>query len=191
MILTLLGFACVPDLYTPEGQLDDGGDWEAPDNDWPLATPPSGLEAEGFAQGEVAPDMRLHDQHGDEVSLWQFYGSVIVIDVSTMWCGPCKTIASEVDDTWYDYKDDGFMYLTLLPENESGQVPSQDDLNEWADDYGISAPVLADDQGFGYQIEPNGRYPTLMVLDRELKVVEDRVEPAEDAVIRALIESEL
>lgn len=193
MRLCLLGFAvsggCVPVLESPDGVLDSTAAWTAPDNTWPMSAPPTGLEEEGFSEGEVPPDMRLMDQNGQEVSLWQFYGSVVVIDVSTMWCGPCKELAAGVDETWHDYKDQGFMYLTLLPEDNLAQVPDQADLEEWATDYGITAPVLSDAEGYSYIIEPNGRYPTVVVLDRDLKVHEDRVDPAEDATVRIIVES--
>lgn len=189
LVVALGGAGCVPVLTSPEGSLDSSSTWVAPTNSWSLETPPTDLEEEGFGEGEVPPDMRLMDQHGQEVSLWQFYGSVVVVDVSTMWCGPCKEIAGHVDETWKDYEQQGFMYLTVLPEDNVGEVPDQDDLNEWATTFGITAPVLSDDQGYSYIIEPNGSYPTLLVIDRDMRVAEDRVEPAEDGTVRTIVEA--
>ncbi|MBJ93372.1 MAG: hypothetical protein CMP23_02740 [Rickettsiales bacterium] len=34
--------------------------------------------------------------------------------------------------------------ISLMGENEASQTPSQADLRRWADDYGITHPVLAD-----------------------------------------------
>ena len=65
----------------------------------------------------------------------------------------------------------------------------QDDLNDWATTFGITAPVLSDDQGYSYVIEPNGSYPTLLVIDRDMRVAEDRVEPAEDGTVRTIVEA--
>lgn len=186
--LLLFAVGCVPELHSPDSALEQS-DWEAPSNRWATSSPPAGLDAEGFSVGEVPPDMRLMDQFGDEVSLWQFYGSVVVVDVSTMWCAPCKILAQEVNETWHDYQEQGFMYLTLLPQNNVGEVPDQDDLNTWAEDFGIEAPVLADTLGFSDQISPDAQYPTLLVIDRDFQVAEDRVDPAEDATLRALVES--
>lgn len=178
---------CVPELTSPA---DSGsGSWAAPDNGWPASAPPSDLVGEGYSQGQVFPDFLLMDQHGDQVSMWQFYGSVVVVDVSTMWCGPCAKLAEHVDETWNEYSSQGFMYLTLLPEDNVGQVPDQEDLQRWGSDHSISAPILADDAGISAQITPNGEYPTIMVIDREMKVAEDRVNPADDATIRGVVES--
>lgn len=178
---------CVPVLTSPQ---DTGGSaWTAPENSWPVSTPPDDLVGEGYGQGQVFPDFLLMDQHGDPVSMWQFYGNVVVVDVSTMWCGPCAELADHVDETWADYKSQGFMYLTLLPEDNVAEVPDLEDLQRWASDHSITAPVLSDDAGISALITPNGEYPAIMVIDRDMTVAEDRVNPADDATIRALVES--
>ncbi len=187
--------ACVPVLTTPEGAegvVSTGLDWEAPENTWDAADfLPADLAPEGFREGETIPDVRLVDQNGDTVSLWQFYGQVIAIDVSTMWCGPCQGLAKEVDEVWETYHDDGFMYVTLLPENRSGQTPTVEDLVSWGDTHGITAPILSDDWGYAYEIEPNQAWPRVVVVGRDLKVRVNPVVPAEDAAIRDAVEAAL
>ena len=190
--LLLLSLGCTPVLNSPD---DSGADlaWVAPSNTWPMGDgPPEELVAEGFKAGQVPPDMRLKDQHGDEVSLWQFYGYVVALDVSTIWCGPCRELAAEVDEVWNDYKDQDFMYLTMLPEDATGQVPDQADLQEWATDYDISAPVMSDAPGYSYEVVGSAAaFPRIVVMDREMVVSNDEVTPAEDSAIRAAIEAEL
>lgn len=181
---------CVPNLTSPLTE-DSGGDssWVAPVNSWSSSAPPADLEGEGYSVGQVMPDFLLMDQNGDEVALWQFYGSVIVLDISTMWCGPCKDLAKDVTETWHEYDDRGFMYLTLLPEDDQGQVPDQEDLQRWAGDYDIEAPVLSDDIRRSYEMAPDAAYPRVYVIDRGMKVAVDRVNPVSDAQIRAEIEA--
>jgi thiol-disulfide isomerase/thioredoxin len=131
------------------------------------------------------------DQNGDTVSLWQFYGEVIALDISTMWCGPCQLLAREVDEVQEHYEDDGFIYITMLPENIDGDTPNVQNLNQWAERNGVSAPILADDFGHSYDIVPDQVWPRVMIIGRDLRVAEDQVQPAEDAAIRAAIEAEL
>lgn len=179
---------CVPVLTSPEDSSADAG-WQAPENAWPTSAPPEDLEGEGWQEGQVAPDARMVDQNGQEVSLWQFYGSVVVIDVSTMWCSPCQKLAAEICAVRTDYLDQGFEYLTVLSQNKIGEQPSDEDLDTWTSDYDICAPVLRDDADLERELVPDGAFPSLTVLDRDMVVVERRVEPAEDAVLRALVES--
>ncbi len=187
--LALVALACTPSLYSPPDT--DGPDftWEAPENDWGVSEPPSDLVAEGWHEGEVVPDFRMMDQHGQEVSLWQFYGQVIVLDHSTLWCVACQQLAAAVDETWHDYGDQGFMYLTLLSEDLEGEVPDQDELNLWADSFGITAPVLQDDAGVAATVVGDDGFPRLQVLDRDMTLAVDQVNPPTDAQLRAEIEA--
>ena len=76
----LLATGCVPELTSPAGTVLEVSDYTAPENSWPMGeAPPASLAAEGFGSGQVVPDMRLMDQYGDEVSLWQFYGLVVAL----------------------------------------------------------------------------------------------------------------
>ena len=201
-MLYLLTVGClpwiVPSLTTPTDTsepvsscwtevAETGNHWT---EEWPISTP-STLVGEGFAQGQVPPDMCMLDQHGDKVSLWQFYGNVILLDVSAEWCAPCQELAEEVDETWEDYKDQGFMYLTLLTENYSSQIPELSSLEHWAEQHEITAPVLSDSEGYKRQLVPNGAYPKLLLIDRTMKVAVENINPQTDAAIRAVLEDEL
>jgi thiol-disulfide isomerase/thioredoxin len=197
--LLVSAVACTPVLTSPKGASSGEGatsaaDWDPPENSWPTAEAlPGDIEAQGWNEGDIPPDMRLVDQHGDEVSLWQFHGRVIALDISTMWCGPCQILAREVDEVQEHYGYDDFVYLTLLPEDVEGDPPDVADLNVWAERNSVSAPILADfaDAPFAYTIVPEKIWPRVLVIDRDLRVAVDQVQPAADAAIRAAIEDEL
>jgi thiol-disulfide isomerase/thioredoxin len=194
--VSLLLGACTPVLTSPPGATSGetltAADWERPENTWhAVDSLPGDIEAQGWAEGQIPPDARLVDQNGDTVSLWQFYGEVIALDISTMWCGPCQLLAREVDEVQEHYEDDGFIYITMLPENIDGDTPNVQNLNQWAERNGVSAPILADDFGHSYDIVPDQVWPRVMIIGRDLRVAEDQVQPAEDAAIRAAIEAEL
>jgi len=133
----------------------------------------------------------LMDQFGDEASTWQWYGMVLALDVSTIWCGPCAALADAVDDTWKEYADQGFMYVTLLPENNVGAVPDQGDLQFWATEHDISAPILSDGAGWSAQIVPNADYPKIVIVGRDMKVTASAFLPTGDDSIRSAIEAAL
>jgi thiol-disulfide isomerase/thioredoxin len=167
--LLTLPSACVPRLT---GAADVPYVWTPPSNSWAVQVPPDSLQGEGFYTGEVPHDFRLLDQFGDEVSLWQFYGSIVIVDVSTIWCGPCKALAETTEETYQDLASQGVMYLTVIVEDEHNNPPSQEDLNAWVDLFGITAPVIADPEGLWSRdlFALYGAYPMVLILDRELQI---------------------
>ena len=49
-----------------------------------------------------------------------------------------------MEELYQTYRDDGFIVVTLITENYDAETPSQDNLEEWAEEYGLTSPVLAD-----------------------------------------------
>ena len=191
----LFSSACTPELITPEtGDTADTATtfvWDDLDNSWPKAEPPADLVGEGFSTGQVIPNIQLVDQYDDTVALWQFYGDVIFLDISTMWCAPCQDLGEDTQETYEDYQDEGFMYATVLQENMSGETPAVTDLEMWANSYGINAPILSDEFGVTNSATSQGTYPSLLVIGRDLMVVQDNVYPPTDASVRQAIEDAL
>lgn len=183
---------CIPNLVTPGLDTDSGVEpWVPPENGWFQGEPPGDLRAEGFDVGEVVPDFRLADQHGQQVALWQFYGHVIVLDVSTMWCSPCRELAETAQETRDAYADQSVEYVTILVEDIEGENPDTSDLMTWVDYYGLEMPVVADvDKGYSGALVSNGQYPALVVIDRTMQVA-DVVATPTDAALRIAVDAVL
>ena len=180
LLLALTG--CVPHLYTDSAV---PWDWVVPVNSWEVGAPPDGLLGEGFFVGDVIPDVRGQDQFGDEVSLWQFYGGLVVLDISTVWCAPCRDLARGVQETAELYHDRGVTYLTLLGENLEGEPTSPEDCAEWADAFGItSAPVVTDPVEVRRDIVTDNAYPRVIIVGRDLRVEIEEIETPTDPKIR-------
>ncbi len=165
--------------------------WGAPSNSWFVGDVPTDLEGEGFGVGEVALDFLVPDQFDESVSLWQFYGQLILVDISTLWCAPCQDLAEDAEETYQDFKGQGFVYLTLLPEDLEYEVPSQDDLMLWVDRFELTAPVLADDMAWAEPLVPSGGFPRLILIGRDMRVIDPEIYPITDARIRDLVEANL
>ena len=185
--MLLLLFACIPELTSQKvGACAEG----LPENEWPVGEPPVNLDGEGFEVGEVVPDQCVPDQHGDDVALWQFYGRVWVLDVSTMWCAPCQELARGLPEVMVHFADEEFSYVTVLAEDLGSDVPDQAELTEWATTFEITQPVLADEVGFTSGIVRNGVYPAVLVVGRDM-VVQTRLDvPSDEAIVEA-VEGEL
>jgi len=180
---------CVPQLYTTVPP-EPVNDWDAPVNSWTLSEPPPGLAPEGYEVGQVVPDLRLPDQFGEEVALWQFYGSVVLIDIATLWCAPCQALAEDAEETWEDYRDQGFVYLTVMQENLEGDPPEPEDIELWVENYALTSPVLADGDKVAWDAIKNNAYPAVLLIGRDL-VVAERIDPPTAETVREAIEGAL
>ncbi len=145
-----------------------------------------------FQVGQPIPPVVLPDHTGADVELASFAGRLMLLDISTMWCGPCQTLAAEIPATVADYDADSFAYVTVLQEDEHGDPPDQEDLVRWVDVFSLTTPVLGD------ATEPRatgeavieGTFPALLLVDPD-GVVFERIEVAEDAAVRAAIDDAL
>ena len=105
-------------------------------------------------------------------SLYALYGQPIVLDFSTMWCGPCNTAAAHAQEVQDNYADTGLVYITVLIENRQGNPPTDADVQEWINDYGLTtSPVIAGDRSW---LQSGGGtwaltgWPTFYYIDREM-----------------------
>ena len=137
---------------------DDGGDGNPP--------PPWGIEV-----GNRALDFTLRDQNRQDISLHDCWGSVILVDFTTMWCTPCREEAADAEQLYQMFKNNGFMLLTVLIEDDNGDPVDLYDCQEWARRYGLTFPVLADSDKDAWRIYAGEGYvPKNVFIDRNMVI---------------------
>jgi peroxiredoxin len=120
-------------------------------------TTPSDAPAFGAEVGDIMADFTLVNQGGESVSLSQFRGSVILIDFSADWCGPCRAEAARLEAIFNEHEGRGLVVLTLMIDGSA---------SDWAAQYGLTFPVLNDNAQSQWRIYGEGYVPLNMILDR-------------------------
>src|SRR5258708_1007228 len=96
------------------------------------------------AVGEIVPDLALIDANGNPLSLRSQGDGLIVVSLSTVWCGPCKIYSSIVNDIEAAVQEVRFIDILL-----EGSVPGVDattsDAAAWRDQFGVTSPVVTVD----------------------------------------------
>jgi len=131
-------------------------------------------DCDQIAIGSDVCNMVLYD-HNEEV--WQLYdheGKIIILDFSTVWCGPCQNAGHYAQPIQDEYSDD-LVFVTVLVDGATGDPPVKEEIDEWVSVHNVTtSPVLYGDRSVldqsgetGYKI---GGFPTYVFLDRNLKI---------------------
>jgi peroxiredoxin len=115
----------------------------------------------GSIIGRIAADFTAVNQNGQTVSLYDYFGKVVLIDFSADWCGPCQSEAQKAESLYQEYKNKGFEMLTIMIDGS----PSA-----WATTYGLTFSVLDDDAETLWGIFGEGYIPLNIVLDRNMTI---------------------
>jgi len=173
VFLTLVSLvACSPASTPPLANDDDSS--SSVDIEVPIYDPGVDWKLCGSQEGDHPCNIIAIDHNGDEFDLYANYGSLIVLDLSAMWCGPCNSAGAHAQEVQDMYASEDLIYVTVLVENQHGVPPSEADIQQWASAYGnTTSPVLP---GSRAMLTSSGgpweltNWPTFFYIDRELVI---------------------
>ncbi|MDR1756250.1 MAG: TlpA family protein disulfide reductase [Culturomica sp.] len=93
-----------------------------------------------FAQGQPAIDFTFPDINGKKVSLSDFKGKIVYVDVWATWCGPCKAEIPHLKKLEKEYHNKDVVFLSVSTDKEK-------DKQKWLDF--VKAEALSGVQIFG------------------------------------------
>ncbi len=168
---------------------------------WPTANPGGLSSPDSFIDGEVIPAGLFEDSCGQQVSLWDFYGSYLILDAAQPDCGPCQDMSEAGADAMTAMRDAGLdvYYITLLGAGLSAvnEEPSDANWSAWLSYFENDDPILKD-RGYGYAtlggyFGDELGYPTWAIVRPDMTLMYAHVGYGRDTWgdIQALIEEDL
>tara|TARA_B110000444_G_scaffold213468_1_gene210302 strand:+ start:160 stop:906 length:747 start_codon:yes stop_codon:yes gene_type:complete len=134
--------------------------------------------------GDDPIDFTYPDLVGDEVSLSDFLGSVVYVDVWATWCGPCKAEIPFLHDLEQEYRDKDVVFMSVSVDVEKNK---QDWLDMIADKDMKGVQLFADGWGQITKDYAINGIPRFMLFDAEGKVADlNAPRPSSDDIRPAL-----
>ena len=115
---------------------------------------------------QPAPDFLLPDLNGQVVRLSQLKGKVVILNIWTTWCPPCRQEMPTMERLYQRLKSSEVFMLAV-----SQDVDGRNTVVPYLQEGGFTFPVLLDVHGeVGKKYGVTG-YPETFIIDRQGKVV--------------------
>ena len=145
-------------------------------------------EMSAFNEGNPALDFKYPNTLGDSISLSDFKGSLVYVDVWATWCGPCKREIPHLLELEEAYHNKNIVFLSV-------SVDEEKDRDAWL-------AMLEEKQMGGFQLFASGwskitkdykinGIPQFMLFDSNGNIINVRAPRPSNPAIRTLIDQYL
>ena len=110
--------------------------------------------------GVSAPSFQLEDLNGQDISLEQFRGKIVLLDFWATWCEPCRMTMPVVERLSREYSNDVVLLAVNLME-------TQKEVERYVAEEGIQSHVLLDKNGSVGRIYGAESIPMQFLIDRD------------------------
>jgi thiol-disulfide isomerase/thioredoxin len=126
---------------------------------------PSGTGTSAKTLG-AAPAWTLKDLDGNSVSLSDFKGKVVVLDIWATWCPPCRAEIPHFIELQNEWKDKG---VTIVGMSVDSTGPA--DVAKFVKDNGMNYPIVMADEKAATAYGADQGIPFTVVIDKNGQVV--------------------
>ncbi len=123
---------------------------------------PETSEETGVNVGEFPPAFVLPNLDGEEVSLSDFDGKVVVLDLWATWCPPCREEIPFLIELYDEFEEQG---LEIVGLDQGGAT----DLAPFVDSNGIDYTILVGNRTVGEAYKVSG-IPTTFIIGRDGRI---------------------
>ncbi|WP_051291511.1 TlpA disulfide reductase family protein [Fictibacillus gelatini] len=146
--------------------------------------PPVAIATTGIGQGNLAPDFTLTTLQGKKVTLSDFKGKTVFLNLWASWCGPCRAEMPEMERF---YKNYGGKKVEIVAVNLTSSDSTQN-AADFAKENGITFPVLLDKNGRVGEMYKAFTIPTTYIIDQKGKIKHKYIGPMSYETMKSFLD---
>ncbi|CAG0967684.1 glutathione peroxidase [Anaerolineales bacterium] len=108
----------------------------------------------------AAPELNLVDMAGNNVSLRDYTGSVVLVNLWATWCPPCKEEMPALQSFYEKHRSEGFALIGI------NQEETLEIVKPFVADFGLTFPVWLDENYMAQRMFNTMSLPSSFVIDR-------------------------
>jgi len=108
----------------------------------------------------AAPELILEDLAGNRVSLDDYQGSVVLVNLWATWCPPCRAEMPTLLEFYEKYKSDGFVLLAI------NQEETRETVEPFVEEFGLTFPIWLDPDYLAQREFNTMNLPSSYIIDR-------------------------
>ena len=128
----------------------------------------------GLEKGNLAPDFELRSVDGKAIKLSSLRGKKVIVNFWATWCPPCRLEMPEMEKFYTKTKNEG---IEILAVNLTKAEKSRADVPSFMETYGITFPVLLDENGEAARLYDVSSIPASFIIDTQGVIREKIVGP--------------
>jgi len=137
-------------------------------------------------KAEFAPGFILSDLTGAGVNLSDFKGRIVILNFWATWCPPCREEMPHMQSFYEKNKEND---IEILAVNLTNMDDGQQAIEKFVQDYGLTFPVLLDDNGDVGERYEIMTIPTSYILDTEGRIFQKVVGPMNEEMMNEIVNS--
>ena len=139
-------------------------------------------EIEVSSERKVAQDFTLTTLQGEQVSLSDYKGKIVILNFWVTWCEPCKEEMPDLQSFSEEHPD-----VAVLAVNLTSMDLGIDIVKQFVDVFGLTFPILLDEADIVGQQYNILTIPTSYIIDTEGKIFREVIGPMDERMMEDLI----
>lgn len=137
-------------------------------------------------KAEFAPGFVLSDLTGASVNLSDFKGRIVILNFWATWCPPCREEMPHMQSFYEKNKEND---IEIIAVNLTNMDDGQQAIEKFVQDYGLTFPVLLDENGDVGERYEIMTIPTSYILDTEGRIFQKVVGPMNEQMMNEIVNS--